>query len=483
MSGITAALAQTVNTPYTEPGAVFVSQAILLFGLLALAFVALHTKRSTLWWVGAVVHVGAGALLPYTANMAGFFVIWELVTVGAAIVLVCEPDADGLLRRYLPWQLLAAALLLSGFALQFAESGSIALPAAGVTAGRVLIGIAVAIKAALMPLHLWMVETYVRVRPGTAVILSAVATKIGVFGVYRLLPGSITLEILGGIIATVAVLYALRQNRLRPFLAFHIISQVGYMIAGVGSAAAVAQIAGLYHLGNPIAYKGLLFMVVALMVPMTGTSNIYSTRGMGRRSFVLTVAAIAGALSISGVPPFNGYISKSLLQSSLVSPVAVHLLTIAGIGTALSFTKFLWHGFLRPGPLPQAHDVQEGLIVKTGTRTITAVLSLLCLLMGLYPRSFFAELPVSTGITGQSFLSGLTWPIAGAALFFILYGPILRVLLVTLPGSNTVVSLLRSAGTRGLQLMQRQHSGDIRRYLGWAVGGTLLLWTWVVLAP
>lgn len=483
MSGITAAVLQTVNTPHIESGAIFVSQAILLFGLLALVFVALHTRRSALWWVGAIVHIGAGALLPYTADMVSFFMIWELITVGAAIVLVCEPDAHGLLRRYLPWQLLAAALLLSGFALHFAESGSVALPAAGVTAGRILIGIAVAIKAALMPLHLWMVGTYARVRPGTAVVLSAVATKIGVFGVYRLLPGSISLEILGGIMATVAVLYALRQNRLRPFLAFSIISQVGYMIAGVGSAAAAAQIAGLYHLGNHIVYKGLLFMVVALMVPMTGTPNIYSTRGMGRRSFVLTVAAIAGALSISGVPPFNGYISKSLLQYSLVSPVAIHLLTIAGIGTALSFTKFLWHGFLRPGPLPQAHDVGEGLIARTGTRTITVALSLLCLLMGLYPRSFFAELPDSAGITQQSFESGLVWPVVGAALFFILYGPILRVLLVTLPGSTTVMNLLRSAGTRGLQLMQRQHSGDIRRYLGWAVGGTMLLWTWVLLAP
>lgn len=492
VGGIWTQVQETITSPHTEPGAVFVSQAILVFGIAALVFTALHTKRPLLWWVGSVVHLIAGAILPFTADLVSFFIAWELVTIGAALMLVGEPQGRTLLKWYLPWQLFAAAMLLSAFALEYAETGSYHIPVEGLRAGLIPLGLALAIKASVMPAHIWLIKTYTEVRPTTAVVLSAVATKVGVFGVYRLMPGHISLEIAGAILALLAVLYALRQDRLRPFLAFHMISQIGFMIAGTGSVSRMAQLGGLYHLGNNIVYKGLLFMVVAMLVPISRTPHIYTLRAAGRRSIALTLTACAAALSISGVPPLSGYVSKSILQNSLESPAAAALLTVAGIGTAISFTKFLWHGFLKPGSLPTSdrpkeidvnsrEPLRESRSARTAVQTIAGAVALLTLGMGLAPQFFLPALPPDTGIDVSSLILGQISPATGGLIFFLLYDPLLRVLQIALPDSQRSIAGVRWCVTCSLDILQRQHTGSIQRYLGWTVTGALIIWIAVIL--
>lgn len=109
VGGIWTQVLETITSPHTEPGAVFISQAILVFGIAALVFTALHTKRPLRWWVGSVVHLIAGAILPFTADLVSFFIAWELVTIGA---------------------------------------------------GLIPLGLALAIKAAVIPAHIWLIKTY-----------------------------------------------------------------------------------------------------------------------------------------------------------------------------------------------------------------------------------------------------------------------------------------------------------------------------------
>ncbi len=477
VGGISAQVLETIAAPHAESGALFVSQAILAFGVAALLFTSLHTRRSGLWWTGAIIHVGAGVALPFAADIVTFFIAWEFVTIGAAMILAAEPNGRTLLKWYLPWQLFAAAMLLSAFALEFAETAAYGIPDSGLQAGLVPAGIALGIKSAVLPAHIWLINTYTKVRPTSAVVLAAVATKIGVFGIYRLIPGHYVLEIVGATLAVLAVLYALRQSRLRPFLAYHIISQVGFMIAGVGSANRVAQLGGLYHLGNHVMYKGLLFMVVAILIPLAGTADMYSLRGAGRKSVALTLSAFAGALSISGVPPFNGYVSKSVLHTSLESQTAVTLLTIAGIGTAISFTKFLWYGFLKPGPTTDSPRT-----ARVRVHIVVGALAILTLSMGLFPTVFFPALPPESRIRFSSLLAGQVNPAIGAVLFFLLYRPLLRILNTVLPGSHRPRAFLRLCTNRCLDAMQQLHTGNTQRYLGWTVAGILVLWVSIILA-
>lgn len=233
-------------------------------------------------------------------------------------------------------------------------------------------------------------------------------------------------------------------------------------------------------------------MVVAMLVPISRTPHIYTLRAAGRRSIALTLTACAAALSISGVPPFSGYISKSLLQNSLESPAAAALLTVAGIGTAISFTKFLWHGFLKPGPLPNSdhpkeidvtsrEPLRESRSARAAVQATAGAVALLTLGMGLAPQFFFRALPPDTGIGVSSLILGQISPATGGLIFFLLYDPLLRVLQIALPDSKKPMAGVRWCMTHYLDIMQRQHTGSIQRYLGWTVTGALIIWISVIL--
>ncbi len=491
----------TATAPLVSPETVLVSATIGLFLALAFVFVATRSKRTSGWWLGALLHGTAGVALPFTTNVFTFFVVWELVTIGAGILLTQEPDARNLLRAYLPLQLFAAAALLAAFALHYAAAGTVTLgePGAGISGGpaaTALAFVAVGIKAAIIPVHIWMTRTYPRVRPATTVVLSAVATKIGVFGIYRLLTPGIALELLGGVMAVLGVLYALKQHRLRPFLTFHVISQIGYMTAGVGSLALGAQAGGLYHLAGHVVYKGMLFMVAAGLIALRGDDDIYRMNAIGRTRPALLSAGLIGSLAIAGVPPFNGYISKSAIEYSLDSTVAVWLLTVAGIGTAASFSKFMWYCFLKPAPAPatekspprpekgtgEAAEKEAGTAPGTAVgEAVMAVLSLLCLAGGLAPRVFFSALPARASVNLSSFgPSGLFAPLAGVAFFAFAYR-YLRMYFERLPGVTRFTRPLYRATCRLLAALQEPHTGDIRRYLGWILFGLVVLWSAAIL--
>ena len=480
-----ALLAETVANPIAVPQTALVSATIGLFLVLAFAFTAAGSKRSALWWLGALLHGAAGIALPFTTNIFTFFVVWELVTVGAGILLTQEPDARRLLRGYLPMQLFAAAALLASFSLHYRAAGTTSLEAlgAGISGGPAATAtafLAVGIKAAIIPVHIWMTRTYPRVRPATTVVLSAVATKIGVFGIYRLVTPGVALELLGATMAVLGVIYALRQHRLRPFLAFHVISQIGYMTAGVGSLALGAQAGGLYHLAGNIVYKGLLFMVAAGLMALRGHDDMYRMNGIGRTRPALLGAGLTGSLAIAGVPPFNGYISKCAIESSLHSDAAVWLLIIAGIGTAASFSKFMWYSFLKPSP---SAGMDEAMSWRGagGRETIMAILCLLCLVAGLAPQIFFPPLPTDACVTLASFgPSGLLAPLAGVALFASGFR-YLRPWLERLPSVTLITRPLYRTTCRLLEALQEPHTGEIRRYIGWILFGLVVLWSAAIL--
>ncbi len=472
-------LRDTTSGPLVTAETLLVSGTIGVFLALAFLFVAIGSRRSPGWWLGAILHGAAGVTLPFTTNIFTFFVVWEFVTIGAGILLTQEPGPRRLLKHYLPLQLFAAAALLAAFALHYAAAGTASLGAGGggISGGPVAAALAlcaVGIKAAIIPFHIWMTRTYPQVRPATTVVLSAVATKIGVFGIYRLVPAGMAIEVLGGIMAVVGVIYALRQHRLRLFLAFHVISQIGYMTAGVGSLSLAAQAGGLYHLAGHVVYKGMLFMVAAGLIRLAGHDDIYRMNGIGRTRPWLLVAGLIGSLAISGVPPFNGYISKHALELSLHSEVAVWLLTVAGIGTAASFSKFMWHSFLKQA------SASERRPAPGGREIVMIVLAAACLFAGLAPQILFPALPPGARVTVSSFTTGLIAPGAGIVLFAFGYR-YLQPYLERLPSVTVLTQPAYTSVCRLLAALQRPHTGEIRRYLGWILFGLVVLWSAAIL--
>ncbi len=466
----------------------FVGAGLAGFG--AASFWYLLPKRPLRWLVaGALIHIGSALALLTAGDLLSFFIFWELITIGAVMIIYQDRVSFSVLHRYFVYQMAGAAALLIGIGINYGATGSIAL--ADIAAGHGFFLLAVAVKCAVIPLHLWLIRTYPRVTKETTVVLSAYATKVGVVGIGLLLPGY-GLELAGGIVAVVAVLYALRQSGLRQFLSFHIISQIGYMIAGVGAfagaGAALAAAGGYFHLVNNVVYKGLLFMVAGVLVDSFGRSNMYRIRGAGRRKPLLTVIAVIASASIAGVPPFNGFISKSLLKSALDGSLASWLLVLAGIGTAMSFTKFLYLCFFtgwwseskesqrthKPAAVPPTPIAQQ---------VAMCVLALTCLALGLAPHVplslFFGVEQVFYYPAG---LWNAVWPVLTAVLLFAFAFPVINRLLKTfLPVRLGLSRLLRVSSVAGGALAQAIHNGSALRYLSWAVSGLVVVWTVLLL--
>ena len=205
---------------------------------------------------------------------------------------------------------------------------------------------------------------------------------------------------IGAVTALVAVVWALAQTDAKRLLAYHSISQMGYILAAFGTASAIATTAAFAHAVHHALFKSLLFLVAGTAISMTGSRDVYRMTPIGRRAPLLAAAFLVGALSIAGVPPFNGFASKQLISGALEGHPAYVLLWITAVGTTASFIKI--SRIVMPGPrldasaarpaeeAPRAPAYRPGVLVQLPA----IVLALLCLATGLFAR------PIAQQLTG-----------------------------------------------------------------------------------
>ncbi len=314
--------------------------------------------------LGAVLLATASAIgIVLASSYMTLFLFWESLTLTTSLIVFLDgkgeaPEATRQIGyRFLVTHLAAGLLLLLGILMHFNETGSLAMDVPA--AGHAFFLLGIGTKAAVVPLHLWLPATYPKVSPAATVILSIFTTKAGIFVLARLLSGQMLLGYAGAFMALFGIFMALRQTRMRNLLVYHIISQLGYMVASIGIGGALGVNGGLLHMFNHMVYKGLLLMTAASVIYMYGTDDLASKQ---KKPMWLTLLAVAASLAIVGIPPFNGYVSKGIIKYATAGgPLAVFL-QIASVGTALSFCKFVYFGFLKPQarlvdhphPLPNA---------------------------------------------------------------------------------------------------------------------------------
>jgi formate hydrogenlyase subunit 3/multisubunit Na+/H+ antiporter MnhD subunit len=159
-------------------------------------------------------------------------------------------------------------------------------------------------------------------------------------------PLSLTLMAIGSFTIISAVLGALVQHDFRKLLAFHAVSQVGYMVLGIGTGLPVGVAGGLFHMFNNALYKSCLFLCGGAVEQRSGSAELSKLGGLARPMPLTFAAFLIAALSISGVPPFNGFFSKWLIYQSLVdlariSPYWIIWLTAAMLGSAFTLASFV----------------------------------------------------------------------------------------------------------------------------------------------
>ncbi|MGQ4808849.1 NAD(P)H-quinone oxidoreductase subunit 2, chloroplastic [Candidatus Entotheonellaceae bacterium PAL068K] len=348
--------------------------------------------------IATLVYAGAALGVVFAGDWMTLFVFWELMAVASLFVIWNGGSNRSWSAgfRYLLVHIFGGSLLLCGILLYVAHDGDVNLqaltraPQVPVAAFWLML-LGVAINAAIPPLHAWLTDTYPEASVTGSVFLSAFTTKTAVYVLIRLFPGAEILLWAGVIMALYGVVYAVLENDTRRLLAYHIISQVGYMVAAVGMGTPMAINGAVAHAFCHILYKALLFMGAGVVIVGTGKRKLTELGGIAQCMPLVVMLYMVGAFSISGVPLFNGFISKSMVISAAAQkhlPLPEILLTLASIGTFLSIglklPYFIFFGpdrGLRPRPRPRNMVVAMGLG------------ALLCTALGVFPGWLYARLP------------------------------------------------------------------------------------------
>lgn len=256
--------------------------------------------------------------------------------------------------RYLLVHGTGGVILLAGFLLRWHATGSFSFGPIGVehpTVATYLIMIAFIINAAVPPLHGWLPDAYGEASVVGAVFMCAFTTKTAVYCLVRAFVGMEILIPLGVIMSLYGVVYAVLENDARRLLAYHIISQVGYMVAGVGIGTELAVNGAVAHAFAHILYKSLLFMGTGSVLFMTGESQFTKLGGLYKKMPLTFVFTLIGGLAISAFPLTSGFVTKTMVIAGAFED---HLLwagfglTLAAVGTflhtGLKVPYFIWFG-------------------------------------------------------------------------------------------------------------------------------------------
>jgi len=299
------------------------------------------------------------------------FIYWEAKTLNIADIR--NVFSTGYDRKY---YLLIQILLLSGFGL----------------------------KAAIIPFHAWLPDAHSSAPSPISAMLSGVLIKaVGIYVIIRLFFNmfeisegmAVLITTLGTLSMVIGVFLAIGQWDIKRLLAYHSISQMGYVVLSVGigmilisrgvrtEIAALAIAGGIFHLINHAAFKGLLFLNAGAIEYSTGTRNLQEMGGLSKSMPVTSATSLVASLSISGIPPFNGFFSKLIIIIAAIMArfyFLALLAVIVSIITLASFMKFQRYAFFNKSDSENKNKIKE---VPFPMLFSMIVLGIICLLLSI----------------------------------------------------------------------------------------------------
>jgi len=352
---------------------------INLVALIAIVYAHGYMRRFTrVWMFEALFLLMTGAMngVVLAGDLFNMFVFLEIAAIAsyALVGFGCEAEELEAAFKYLVLGTVGSAFILLGVTVLYSLTGQLnmakvaeLLPAAAgpatMLAAACLLG-GLALKAAMVPFHAWLPDAHPSAPAPISAMLSGVLIKAsGVYALARIVfnvlgptnPSYATvLMVLGTVSMVVGVLLAIGQWDFKRLLAYHSISQMGYVVLALGagagvvaaggprSIAALCLFGGLFHLFNHAAFKSLLFLSSGSIEQQAGTRMLKEMGGLSRRMPATSFCCRIGALSIAGVPPFNGFFSKLVIIIALFLSGHPALAVVAvgvALMTLLSFIK------------------------------------------------------------------------------------------------------------------------------------------------
>ena len=377
--------------------------------------------KSSAYYSFVLWSLGAAAGVVLADNLLILLMFWELLTVFLFFLtnMGGKGHEKSAAKAFTILGFSDAAMLL-GVILVWVQAGTLTISELSISADTplgvvsfLLLLIGAITKAGAIPFHSWIPEMAISTPASVMAYLPASLDKL--LGIYLLArisldifaipagsPLSMVMMSIGAVTIIFAVLMALAQHNLKKLLSFHAVSQVGYMVLGVGSGIPIAIVGGLFHMLNHAIYKSSLFFEAGSVEKRAGTTELEDLGGLARLMPVTFISMAVASLSISGVPPFNGFASKWLIYQGMLEGRHIVFLIVAIFGSALtlaSFIKVLHSVFLgrRPERLDKVKEVDFSMQIPM------IFLAALCILFGVfaqYPLEKFI-VPVVTASGAQ----------------------------------------------------------------------------------
>ena len=393
---------------------VLISTAVFVACIYSIQYMS-HDDNVPQYYTLFLMLAGGVMGMVLTGDLFNMFIMVEILTFAAVALTAFRNTVTGALEaafKYLVVGSIGSTCILAGTIVLYAQMHTLNLaqlsaliPDHFTTATKLafaLLYIGFSTKAFLVPFHPLAADAHGAAPASISLIISGVLTKCGIYGIIRLTyflfqsmnlgTTQFLLVFVGSVSMFVCVTMALAQHDFKRLLAFHSISQIGYVLTAVGLSTALGLSAGVYHAMNHTIFKGLLFLAAGAVLHETGTTDLGKLGGLSKKMPHTTVLFLIGAAAISGIPPFNGFASKWMIYQATYQKavesgnIGFLLVTIVALVTSTltlaSFVKVTQSVFF--GQLPkELENVKE---VPFGMRFAMGILALLCIATGLFPN-------------------------------------------------------------------------------------------------
>jgi formate hydrogenlyase subunit 3/multisubunit Na+/H+ antiporter MnhD subunit len=362
-----------------------------------------------------------------SGDLFSMFLLWELMTVAAFFLVIFDNTIESIRAgiKYFLMSEMGALFMLVAIIAVYLQEGTVdmaRLSSRGMTVSSTFTHILLlffllgtGVKAGIIPIHTWLPDAHPAAPSPVSALLSGVMIKVGIYMMIRIfcyifspaVSWRFILCALGSASIIVGVMMAIKQIDAKRLLAYHSVSQIGYIVLGIGTGVGVGVAGGFFHVLNHALFKGLLFLSMGAVIHRIGSRNLSDYGGLARQMPITFITCSIAALSISGVPPFNGFVSKWMIYQGLVQRFAVDgsaftivWLAAAMFGSALtlaSFVKLIYATFLAVPEKP--HGVKE---VSNSMWIPMVIMAGLCITFGVFawqvPLKIFV-LPVVPGVS------------------------------------------------------------------------------------
>lgn len=339
----------------------------------------------------ALMYAGSNMGVVLSGDVLSMIIFWELSAIASCYVVYARRTRKSTRAafRYILVHGFGGNMLLVGIISYIAKYG---MDITNITGAQDftfwMIFIGVAVNAAVPPLNSWMPDAYPESTIGGTIYLASFTTKSAIYVMIRFFAGTEWLVYVGAFMAIYGILMALLENDLRRLFCYHIISQLGYIVASLAMGPGYGIDGAAAHTFNNIMYKGTLLMCAGAVLYATGRRKISELGGLGRQMPLTAVCFLIASFAISGMPFLNGFASKALVMHAVSEggyELVSFLLTTASVGTwmsiALKINYFVFFGKPvsgKPFPVEELKSVpvnmKIGMVLGAAACTVTGVM-------------------------------------------------------------------------------------------------------------